>query len=57
VFIGVAGSRSSAAALAGDLTQAISLGSSVVKNMNRFILEEATVESSGKTLLKGPDGA
>jgi hypothetical protein len=56
VFLGVAGSKT--AALNGDTRQqALSLGSSVVRNMNRFVLEGATVESSGKALLGGSGGA
>jgi hypothetical protein len=57
VFIGVAGSRAKGLLASGPAAQTLSMGSPIVRSMNRFILEDVTLESSGKGLLRTPSGA
>lgn len=51
-FVGVAGSRTQQGVLkSGDGVQTIEIGSKTVRSMSRFLLEDVTVESSGKSLV------
>jgi hypothetical protein len=51
-FVGVAGSRSpQGVSKSGDGAQDVELGGKVVHSMSRFLLEDVTLESSGKSLL------
>jgi hypothetical protein len=57
VFIGVAGSKANGVVASGAAGQTLSLGGSIVQSMNRFILEDVTLESSGKDILRAASGA
>jgi hypothetical protein len=51
-FIGIVGGKPQSGIVAqGEGQQKISLGSNVLHSMSRFVLEEATVDGSGKSLL------
>ncbi len=51
-FVGVAGSRSEqGVSKSGDGAQTIDIGSKTLRSMSRFLLEEATVERTGKSLV------